>query len=141
MHSRKGQDTLQWAFVSLLIALLFITFAINPMQKSVEEVARNNEKVVMQELVTAINLAEASYDLTDYKTLIPARGRDKCTIEIKNGIIRAEFLDGGKKNVILTHYIVTPVKVYTELGSVDCKAGALLVERQKNGVVIKSAGA
>ena len=133
---------LQWIFVSLMIALLMLTFAVSPLQKSVDEVARNNEKVVMQELATAINLAQTSQDETSYKLLVPSGGnRDTCKIDVRNGIIKLSFSDNGVEESIFANYVVTPIAVRTEQESENCRTGALLVERNADAVTIKAVGA
>ncbi|MBI4170129.1 MAG: hypothetical protein HY514_00400 [Candidatus Aenigmarchaeota archaeon] len=110
----------------------------SPLQKSVEEAARNNEKLIVQELVTAINLAQSSYGKTEYKSFVPARGRDKCTIELKDGIVKVIFIDSTTKNTVFAHYLLTktPVEIADKKTEVDCRTGFIKIEKRGGQVIV-----
>ncbi len=136
---KKGQDSLQWTFISILVALLFVSFAVSPLQNSVEEAARNTEQIVVQELVSAINLAQASHSTTDYTSFVAVRGKEKCTLEAHDGIVKATFEDNAKKRVVFGHYLVTEsvVRVDTPDGQIDCRAGSIAVKKSGQLVTLK----
>lgn len=99
-----------------------------------EEAARNHVRILVQEVVTAVNLAQTSLDTTSYMAFIPARTRDKCEIELKNGIIKATFIDGASKQIIFSHYLITKTPVVPEQEKVNCKKELISIEK-KNGIV------
>lgn len=117
----------------LLLTMLLIAFVVSPMQQAVEEAARGNERLIVQELVTAINLAQSAPAETTYSAFIPARSRDECTIELKGGVLKATFADDGRKNVVFASYLVTDNEVVIRPpdGPINCKKERITITKTK----------
>ena len=112
-----------------------MSFALSPLQQSIAEAARNSEKIVAQEIVTAINLAQSSTEKTSYEAFIPARSRDKCELLVKNGIVKITFEEDGKRNIVFAHYVVTRdnVVMNTTKGYIECKKERIEIEKTSVG--------
>lgn len=125
---------MEWAFISLVLSLIFVSFAMNPLQNSIDEIARNNEKMMMQEIASGINLVEISPDGTTYNVQIPIKAKDSCTLDVKNGLVRVVMADGGKKTTIFSSYINSSTKV--EPGSLNCLASSVTITKNGGSVRI-----
>lgn len=117
-----------------------MTFALSPLQKSIEEAARNNEKIILQEIASGINYAQISPKGTEYKVPIFVKGKDRCSLDIRNGIVRLEFVESGKKSILFSSYIVTPVFVKFSPQNTgqpyDCTTGSITIRKLDNVVDI-----
>jgi len=116
------------------MALLFVSFALAPLQSSVEEAVSENRQVTLQTLASSINLAEISGDDTSHAVQFSAKGQNKCLIDIKNGIIRLTVNNGGPDEVTFGYYIQNnrfPVSSNT----IDCRNSVQVMVKKRNGMV------
>lgn len=72
-------EPLQWIFVVTALTLVFIVFAINPLQVAIEEATQNNAQLQAQRIASAINLMLTAPDGTTYSLEMP-KARCKLTV-------------------------------------------------------------
>jgi hypothetical protein len=106
----KGDlDELTWAFIQVAILLVFVTWAINPIFKSLELAQQNSARLNAQELAGVINTMQASPADMTYTAYLPPV---TCTVEINEKFVKFDLTAGGKRQVVVMNLIQTPTKIY-----------------------------
>lgn len=132
---KASLDELAWAFIQVAIILVFVTWAINPIFKSLELAQQNSAKLNAQEIAGVINTMKASQsnDMT-YTANLPAV---KCTIEINERFVKFDITASGKRQSVVMDIIQTPVKVFGNEPLYDCSRKRITIEKQNNFIQIR----
>ena len=72
-------EPLQWIFVTAAITLVFVVYALNPIQGAIDEAIANNARLQARMLASSINLIADAPDGTAYSMPFPS---SKCHILI-----------------------------------------------------------
>ncbi len=86
-------DPLPWLFVTMALTLIFIVFAVNPLQVAIDEAITNNARLEARRIASAINIVSTAPDGTAYMLNLP---RTKCNIRITGDVISVKINVGGK---------------------------------------------
>ena len=85
---KKGLQPLQWTFVVLVVTLIIIVFAVNPLQGAIDEAVANNANLAAQEIRSAVNILQTMPDITTYRIDLDARN---CKIWINQNEVIVEM--------------------------------------------------
>ncbi len=123
-----GQEPLQWAFIVIAMTLIFIVFAINPLQAAIDEAIKNHAQLQAERLVSAINLATAAPEGTSYVFEMP---KLKCKVKITDSFVKMIITPvAGVEISHTTSIIKTPVTIPS--GEFECKANSR-IEMKRTG--------
>ena len=110
-------EWLQWAFITLALSLIFIVFAINPLQQGIDEAIKGNARLQAERIASAINIISGAPGGTTYTLEMPDI---KCTVTITNSFVRMHtFPTGGPELDFSVSIIKTPVTITT--GQFECR--------------------
>lgn len=116
-------EPLQWLFVVTALTLVFVVFAINPLQAAIDEAIKNNAQLQSQRLVSVINLVAGAPDGTRYTLEMP---RMKCTVDITDRFVKMTItLVTGVDIYYTASLIDTPVDIVAR--PLDCKSGNIVM--------------
>ncbi len=124
-------EPLEWVFVVTTLTLVFIVFAINPLQVAIEEAIQNHAQIQAQRLASVINLAQSAPDGTTYLFDMP---KLKCRFVIKNGLVHLVLMPvtGGEVT-----YAVSSIKTVVSIPDreFECKGNNNIELKKRNGVL------
>lgn len=121
-------EPIQWIFIVTALTLVFVVFAINPLQAGIDEAIKGTAKLQAQRIVSAINLVSSSPDGTTYNFEMPD---SKCKVKITDSFVSLTITPVAGNDITHTESIIqTPVGITND--EFDCKLKKNLVLR-KNG--------
>lgn len=125
-------EPLEWVFVSTFLVLVFIVFAVNPLQAAIGEAIQNNAQLQSQRLASAINLVQSAPEGTTYVFDMP---KTKCNITVTGGLVRLTIMPATGGDIsYTTSMIKTPVVINAGSGF-TCSSRNNLQLRKRSGAV------
>ncbi|KHO47687.1 MAG: hypothetical protein QT00_C0002G0347 [archaeon GW2011_AR5] len=127
-------EPLEWIFVTTFLTLVFIVFAVNPLQVAIGEAVQNSAQLQSQRLASVINIVQSSPDGTTYRFNMP---NANCRVLITNGLIHMSITPVAGTNI---SYTMSGIKTPTIInagtnGEFACRANRLLEIRKRGGAV------
>lgn len=124
-------EPLEWVFVVTALTLIFIVFAINPLQAGIDEAIQNHAQLQAQRLASMINIAESAPDGTTYTMDLP---KLKCKVKITKGLVDLVITPVTGIDV---SYAVSYIKTSTTVrdGEFECRGNNNVELRKRNGVL------
>lgn len=118
----KGQQPIEWVFIVTALTLIFVVFAINPLQAGIDEAIQGNAQLQAQRLASAINMISTAPPGTTYNFYMPDT---KCTVTITDGLVRMRTNPVIGKDIEYSVGIIkTPVTITK--GTFDCKNNKII---------------
>lgn len=130
-----GLAELTKVYIYVLLTLVFLTFAMNPIFKSIEELSINSARLQAQELAAVINtIKTADADSVRYSMNLPA---PPCRVEFNSIQVSVVKILNNKEFPYEADIIQTPVPV-TPI-SVDCETTrSIIIEKSGSTINIRS---
>src|SRR3989338_3059152 len=127
-------EPLEWIFVTTFLTLVFIVFAVNPLQVAIGEAVQNSAQLQSQRLASVINIVQSSPDGTTYRFGMP---NANCKVHITNGLIHMVITPVAGGDI---SYTVSGIKTLTVIdagtnGEFICRSNSALEIRKRNGKV------
>lgn len=110
-------EPLQWIFVVTALTLVFVVFAINPLQVAIEEAVQNNAQLQTQRLASVINMMRSAPSGTSYTFSMTST---KCRVNITDGFVKLTIIPSTGLEV---PYITSIINMTTPIQNInfDCK--------------------
>ena len=110
-------EPLQWIFVVTALTLIFVVFAINPLQVAIEEAVQNNAQLQAQRLVSVINMMRSAPSGTSYTFTMTST---KCRVNITDNFVKLTIIPSAGLEVA---YTISTIKTDTPIQNInfDCK--------------------
>ncbi|MBS3051449.1 MAG: hypothetical protein J4400_04855 [Candidatus Aenigmarchaeota archaeon] len=126
-------EPLEWVFVTTFLTLVFIVFAVNPLQVAIGEAIQNSAQLQSQRLASAINLVQSAPEGTTFIFDMP---KLKCRVMVTNGLIKLTITPVAGADISHTvSMIKTPVIINAgPSGEFECRNNNIQI-RKRNGVV------
>lgn len=122
---------IQWVFIVTALTLVFVAFAINPLQAAIDEAIKSNAQLQAQQLASAINIVSSAPDGTSYIFQMP---KGKCNVIITDGFVKMTITPVvGTDLSYIVSLIKTPVKITN--GLFDCKGNRNLLMKKTGGTL------
>lgn len=111
------EEYFHWTFIITALTLVFLVFAVNPLQVAINEAIQNHAQLQGQRLASAINLMESAPEGTTYLFDMP---KIKCKVAVADGIIRIILTPVAGVEVL---YSVSMIKtsVAVDNGEFECR--------------------
>ncbi len=134
-------EYLHWVFIVTALTLVFLVFAINPLQAAIEEAVQNHAQLQGQRLISMINIAQKSPDGTEYKFEMP---KLNCTVHMSDNILKITISPAVGIDVI---YAGSVTKTSTEITLVKtppvdefrCRDNGIILLQKTGGKLLISA--
>ncbi|HLD38734.1 MAG TPA: hypothetical protein VJB05_00280 [archaeon] len=110
-------EPLQWIFVVTALTLVFVVFAINPLQVAIEEAVQNNAQLQTQRLASVINMMRSAPSGTSYTFSMT---NTKCRVNITDNFVKLTIIPSAGLEV---PYTVSTINTGTPIQNInfDCK--------------------
>jgi len=120
-------EPMQWLLVTLAITLIFVVFAINPMQAATDEAVSQNAYLQVRRIASVINLVASAPDGTTYSIDMPMQ---KCRLLITKNFVKLDVK--GFKETSETYGLISPTGIQDNF-EYDCNGRSIKVIKD-NGV-------
>jgi hypothetical protein len=117
---------IQWVFIVTALTLVFVVFAVNPLQAGIDEAIRETASLQAQRLVSAINLVSSAPDGTIYNFEMPD---SKCNVKITDSFVTLTITQVTGIKITQTESIIKTPTTITN-GEFDCKTNKILLLRK-----------
>lgn len=110
-------EPLQWIFVVTALTLVFIVFAINPLQTAIDQAVQNNAQLQAQRLASVINMMESAPPGTSYTFGMTSA---RCKVNITDSFVKLTIIPSAGLEI---PYIVSILKTDTQVQNInfDCR--------------------
>lgn len=110
-------EPLQWIFIVTALTLVFVVFAINPLQVAIEEAIENNAQLQAQRLASVINLVGSAPSGTSYTFDMTST---RCRVNITDSFVKITIIPSTGLEV---PYVVGIIKTDAQIQNInfDCK--------------------
>ena len=125
-------EPMTWILVSAAVTLIFVIFAINPMQAATDEAISQNAYLQVRRIATVINLVSSAPDGTSYTIDMAMQ---KCHLLITKDFVKLDVK--GFKETNETYGLITPNGIQTD-ANFECKDTRSIKIRKNNGIMIIS---
>ncbi|MEM7819401.1 MAG: hypothetical protein QXD48_01065 [Candidatus Aenigmatarchaeota archaeon] len=133
----KGVEPLQWAFIVLVLLLVFILFAINPLQQAIDAAIANNAMINANFLASIINLMQASASNMEYMLDLP---KTDCIIKINE---KGVTYHSTKRDIIYTMDLIQNYKlsdfskkILIPITEINCKDKIAIIRKIGNAIMV-----
>lgn len=124
-------EQLYMVLTILLLTLILVVFAVNPLQAAIEEGVRNHAQLQAQRFASIINLMETAPDGTRYEFDMPT---EKCKVTITDSFIKLTITPVAGQDIF--HVVsLTKTSVPVTKGEFECRANRNIEMIKNNGVL------
>lgn len=124
-------EPLEWVFVTTFLTLVFVVFAINPLQVAIGEAIQNSAQLQSQRLASAINIAQSAPDGTTYIFDMP---KLKCKVMITNGLVKLTITPIAGTDISYTVSVIK-TRVNIRNGEFECRNNNNIELKKRSGVL------
>lgn len=123
-------EALQWVFVTTALVLIFIVFAINPIQLATDDAIQNNAQLQARTIASSINLMSTAPDGSTYRIALPSR---PCTLVITEHFVSMKITISNSAISEALGTIKTPAAI--KGGEFDCKTKGFIQLRKTGNIL------
>lgn len=124
-------EPLQWVFVVTALTLVFVVFAINPLQVAINQAIQSDVELQAQRLASTINIVRTSPDGTVYTFDMP---NSKCLVTITDSFVKLTVIPVTGLDISQT---ISLIKTDTPIngGTFECKGNRQVEMKKTNGIL------
>jgi hypothetical protein len=122
-------EPLQWLFITTALTLVFVVFAINPMQAATDEAIANSARLEARRLASAINILSTAPDGATFAFDMP---NTRCRVKITGNLVDMKITYLSGQEISETVGIIKTVPVIAE-EEFDCKSTPRIKLTKTNG--------
>ena len=116
-------EPMEWLFVTAAITLLFVVFAVSPMQAAIDEAVESNAYLQVRRIASVINLVSSGPDGMTYMLDMPGK---KCNLLITQDFVK--LVSEGVKPSREIYGLIMPSAVPHNF-QFDCASGTLKITK------------